>query len=119
MKRKVVVRQTVIHLTEVILKMRLNSLQQKCPKLISYGLLRSHAPHSKLQERRLRWYSHPFKVSIKDVLFLIADKLPSTGFEITNHAAAAQRIKEANEKWFASGTFTVVGQKGSSTSNAT
>ncbi|KAI5124861.1 hypothetical protein M0805_007294 [Coniferiporia weirii] len=38
---------------------------------------------------------------------------PVQGFEITNHAAAAQRIKEANDKWFAAGTFSFAGQKGS------
>ncbi|KAL5488240.1 PRP31 [Sanghuangporus weigelae] len=37
---------------------------------------------------------------------------PVQGFEITNHAAAAQRVKEANEKWFAKGSFSFVGQKG-------
>ena len=35
------------------------------------------------------------------------------GFELTNRAAAAQRVKEANERWFAGGTFSFVGQKGS------
>jgi len=40
---------------------------------------------------------------------------PVQGFEITNHAAAQQaRIKDANDKWFAAGTFSFVGQKGSS-----
>ncbi|KIK70402.1 hypothetical protein GYMLUDRAFT_32409 [Collybiopsis luxurians FD-317 M1] len=37
---------------------------------------------------------------------------PSQGFELTNRAAAAQRVKEANERWFASGSFSFVGQKG-------
>jgi U4/U6 small nuclear ribonucleoprotein PRP31 len=37
----------------------------------------------------------------------------STGFELTNRAAAAQRVKEANERWFAAGSFSFVGQKGS------
>ncbi|KAI0722167.1 Nop domain-containing protein [Cerioporus squamosus] len=40
---------------------------------------------------------------------------PVQGFELTNRAAAAQRVKEANERWFASGTFSFVGQKGTST----
>ncbi|KAG0705501.1 hypothetical protein DFH29DRAFT_906842 [Suillus ampliporus] len=39
---------------------------------------------------------------------------PVQGFELTNHAAAAQRVKEANERWFASGNFSFVGQKGTS-----
>ena len=39
----------------------------------------------------------------------------STGFELSNRAAAAQRVKEANERWFSSGTFSFVGQKGTST----
>ncbi|KAF7301411.1 Nop domain-containing protein [Mycena indigotica] len=30
---------------------------------------------------------------------------PAQGFELTNRTAAAQRVKEANERWFASGTF--------------
>ncbi|KAI0265148.1 hypothetical protein BC834DRAFT_880297 [Gloeopeniophorella convolvens] len=38
---------------------------------------------------------------------------PVQGFEITNRAAA-QRVKEANDRWFANGTFSFVGQKGSS-----
>ena len=39
---------------------------------------------------------------------------PTTaGFELTNPAAAAQRVKEANDRWFAGGTFSFVGQKGS------
>ncbi|GLB33641.1 putative nop domain-containing protein [Lyophyllum shimeji] len=37
---------------------------------------------------------------------------PAQGFELTNRAAAAQRVKEANERWFAGGTFSFVGQKG-------
>ncbi|KAM5534873.1 hypothetical protein V8D89_011428 [Ganoderma adspersum] len=40
---------------------------------------------------------------------------PVQGFELTNRAAAAARVKEANERWFSSGTFSFVGQKGSST----
>ncbi|KAG1780164.1 hypothetical protein EV702DRAFT_1081178 [Suillus placidus] len=39
---------------------------------------------------------------------------PVQGFELTNSAAAAQRVKEANERWFASGNFSFVGQKGTS-----
>ena len=39
---------------------------------------------------------------------------PVQGFELTNRAAAAARVKEANDKWFAGGTFSFVGQKGSS-----
>ncbi|TFY69461.1 hypothetical protein EVJ58_g392 [Rhodofomes roseus] len=38
----------------------------------------------------------------------------SSGFELTNRAAASQRVKEANERWFAGGTFSFVGQKGAS-----
>jgi U4/U6 small nuclear ribonucleoprotein PRP31 len=38
---------------------------------------------------------------------------PLQGFELTNRAAAAQRVKEANERWFAAGSFSFVGQKGS------
>ncbi|EIW82217.1 Nop domain-containing protein [Coniophora puteana RWD-64-598 SS2] len=37
---------------------------------------------------------------------------PVQGFELTNRSAAAQRVKEANDRWFASGTFSFVGQKG-------
>jgi U4/U6 small nuclear ribonucleoprotein PRP31 len=37
---------------------------------------------------------------------------PAQGFELTNRAANAQRLKEANERWFASGSFSFVGQKG-------
>lgn len=42
-------------------------------------------------------------------------QLRCLGFEITNHAAAQQaRIKDANDKWFAAGTFSFIGQKGGS-----
>ncbi|KAJ6629151.1 hypothetical protein B0H10DRAFT_2160619 [Mycena sp. CBHHK59/15] len=34
------------------------------------------------------------------------------GFELTNRAAAAQRVKEANERWFAAGTFSFIPSKG-------
>lgn len=34
------------------------------------------------------------------------------GFELTNRSAAAQRVKEANERWFAAGSFSFIGQKG-------
>jgi len=37
---------------------------------------------------------------------------PAQGFELTNRAASAQRVKEANERWFAAGNFSFVGQKG-------
>jgi len=37
---------------------------------------------------------------------------PAQGFELTNKAAALQRVKEANERWFAGGTFSFVGKKG-------
>ena len=39
----------------------------------------------------------------------------AVGFELTNRAAAAARVKEANERWFSSGTFSFVGQKGTTT----
>jgi len=32
-----------------------------------------------------------------------------SGFELTNKATMAQRVKEANEKWFGSGTFSFAG----------
>jgi len=39
---------------------------------------------------------------------------PVQGFQITNSATASQRVKEANERWFAgSGTFSFIGEKGS------
>ncbi|KAJ8698106.1 U4/U6-U5 snRNP complex subunit prp31 [Pleurotus ostreatus] len=38
---------------------------------------------------------------------------PVQGFELTNRSAAAQRVKEANERWFAAGSFSFIGQKGS------
>jgi hypothetical protein len=43
-------------------------------------------------------------------LIFHADSIP--GFELTNRAAAAQRVKEANERWFAAGSFSFMGQKG-------
>ncbi|KZW03998.1 Nop domain-containing protein [Exidia glandulosa HHB12029] len=36
---------------------------------------------------------------------------PAQGFELVNRAAMAQRVKEANDKWFASGTVTHVPTK--------
>ncbi|CAK5263073.1 unnamed protein product, partial [Mycena citricolor] len=33
---------------------------------------------------------------------------PAQGFELTNRAAAAQRVKEVNERWFSAGTFSFV-----------
>ncbi|KAH8830701.1 Nop domain-containing protein [Flagelloscypha sp. PMI_526] len=38
---------------------------------------------------------------------------PAQGFELTNRSAAAQRVKEANERWFASGSFSFVPNQGS------
>ncbi|THV08720.1 Nop domain-containing protein [Dendrothele bispora CBS 962.96] len=37
---------------------------------------------------------------------------PAQGFELTNRSAMAQKVKEANERWFAAGSFSFVGQKG-------
>jgi hypothetical protein len=64
--------------------------------------------------QRLRWYLHLFKVRFAAEDIVVNSLTLFIGFEITNHAAAAQRVKEANEKWFASGSFSFVGQKGSS-----
>ncbi|KAF9263562.1 Nop domain-containing protein [Marasmius fiardii PR-910] len=37
---------------------------------------------------------------------------PAQGFELTNRASRAAAVKEANERWFATGSFSFVGQKG-------
>ncbi|KJA30129.1 hypothetical protein HYPSUDRAFT_60970 [Hypholoma sublateritium FD-334 SS-4] len=37
---------------------------------------------------------------------------PSQGFELTNRNTRLQQAKEANQKWFAGGAFSFVGQKG-------
>ncbi|KAL4081739.1 hypothetical protein V8B97DRAFT_2020387 [Scleroderma yunnanense] len=37
---------------------------------------------------------------------------PVQGFELNRAAVAAQRVKEANDRWFAGGTFSFAGQKG-------
>jgi len=37
---------------------------------------------------------------------------PAQGFELSNKAAAQQRVKDANERWFAGGTFSFAGKKG-------
>jgi len=37
------------------------------------------------------------------------------GFELSNRATALQRVKEANERWFAGGTFSFAGKKGDET----
>lgn len=42
---------------------------------------------------------------------------PVQGFEL-NRAAAAARTKEANERWFAGGTFSFMGQKGAAGSGS-
>lgn len=53
-------------------------------------------------------------LSISALLFFLVLQLLIllTGFELTNRAVNAQRLKEANERWFASGSFSFVGQKG-------
>ena len=58
--------------------------------------------------------SHPCKVRVsrRRCGCQNAHDLPA-GFELTNRAAAAARVKEANERWFSNGTFSFVGQKGS------
>lgn len=40
---------------------------------------------------------------------LVDEHLP--GFELTNRTTAAQRVKEANERWFASGSFSFIPNK--------
>ena len=45
-------------------------------------------------------------------LWRVQNLIYLAGFELTNRATAAQRVKEANERWFASGNFSFVGQKG-------
>ena len=47
-----------------------------------------------------------------DLSFCSEDKRVGLGFELTNRSAAALRAKEANERWFAAGSFSFVGQKG-------
>ncbi|KAK1236678.1 U4/U6-U5 snRNP complex subunit prp31 [Marasmius sp. AFHP31] len=37
---------------------------------------------------------------------------PAQGFELTNSASRAAAVKAANERWFAQGSFSFVGQKG-------
>ncbi|KAL0581988.1 U4/U6-U5 snRNP complex subunit prp31 [Marasmius crinis-equi] len=37
---------------------------------------------------------------------------PAQGFELTNSASRAAAVKAANERWFATGSFSFVGQKG-------
>ncbi|KAG7097136.1 hypothetical protein E1B28_004514 [Marasmius oreades] len=37
---------------------------------------------------------------------------PAQGFELTNRASRAAAVKEANERWFTTGSFSFVGQKG-------
>ncbi|KZS94095.1 Nop domain-containing protein [Sistotremastrum niveocremeum HHB9708] len=41
---------------------------------------------------------------------------PVQGLELVNPGLAARRVKEANERWFAAGNFSFVGDKGSSAS---
>ena len=37
---------------------------------------------------------------------------PAQGFQLTNRAAIEQKVKEANDRWFAAGSFSFIGQKG-------
>jgi len=37
---------------------------------------------------------------------------PAQGFQLQNPALAQQRVKEANDRWFAQGNFSFIGQKG-------
>jgi U4/U6 small nuclear ribonucleoprotein PRP31 len=46
------------------------------------------------------------------LLFEVTKLTSLSGFELTNRATAAQRVKEANERWFAAGNFSFIGQKG-------
>jgi U4/U6 small nuclear ribonucleoprotein PRP31 len=46
------------------------------------------------------------------LFFEVTNLTSLSGFELTNRATAAQRVKEANERWFAAGNFSFIGQKG-------
>lgn len=41
-------------------------------------------------------------------LYLLSLTYVRVGFELTNRAAAAQKVKEANDRWFAGGTFSTL-----------
>lgn len=92
----------------------MQSSQRKCRRLISYEPPRSLEQRSllKWKGRRLRSRSHRLKVGfLSQWLWFVQLMNILIGFQITT---ATQRVKEANDKWFAAGTFSFIGQKGQS-----
>ena len=56
---------------------------------------------------------HPFARLVKPKTpHHLIYSLSNPGFELTNRNVRLQQVKEANQKWFAGGTFSFVGQKG-------
>jgi len=73
---------------------------------------KSRAKMSKANKLRTAAISRSAQASQSSGTATSLSVTPAQGFELTNRATAAQRVKEANERWFAAGSFSFVGQKG-------
>ncbi|KAF8165167.1 hypothetical protein B0H34DRAFT_671079 [Crassisporium funariophilum] len=76
------------------------------------GEAKSRAKMSKANKLRTAAISRSASASQSSGTATSLSVTPAQGFELTNRATAAQRVKEANERWFAAGSFTFIGQKG-------
>jgi len=76
------------------------------------GEAKSRAKLSKANKLRTAALSRSAQASQSSGTATSLSVTPAQGFELTNRATAAQRVKEANERWFSAGSFSFVGQKG-------
>jgi len=76
------------------------------------GEAKSRAKLSKANKLRTATLSRSAQASQSSGTATSLSVTPAQGFELTNRATAAQRVKEANERWFSAGSFSFVGQKG-------
>jgi len=76
------------------------------------GEAKSRAKLSKANKLRTAALSRSAHASQSSGTATSLSVTPAQGFELTNRATAAQRVKEANERWFAAGSFSFIGQKG-------
>src|ERR1700761_5610603 len=92
--------------------------QQRCRRQTSYGHKLLPTPLSSLPLLLKclvlphHWCSRQPRVgTCRTYRGIIKFKI-TLGFQLQNPAIAAQRVKEANDRWFAAGNFSFVGQKG-------
>ncbi|KAF4619877.1 hypothetical protein D9613_005501 [Agrocybe pediades] len=76
------------------------------------GEAKSRAKLSKANKLRVAALTRSAQASQSSGTATSLSVTPAQGFELTNRSVQAQRVKEANEKWFSGGTFSFVGQKG-------